>query len=133
MCPLPLPNKTRKFGVGGHLSPVPRLEYAPPPPSPILLLLPLQIPCSLITKLISNSCAPPPPTRLREIKKRTPVPRLLPCWANVIWLGVNDSGTYSYAQFFLRCGLVFFKHFFFLQSLSPLPLTMALLFFLTLG
>ena len=38
-----------------------------PPPIPFLLLS--QLPCSLeVAKLISNSCAPPPP-RLRKIKK----------------------------------------------------------------
>ena len=61
--PLTVPSKTRKFGVGA-LIPSPKavgLERVSPSPSSIPLLLPLQIPCSLVAaKLISNSCAPPP-------------------------------------------------------------------------
>ena len=62
---VPPPNpkqKTRKFVVGA-LIPSPKavgLECVPP--SSILLMLPLQIPCSLVVaKLMSDSCAPPPP------------------------------------------------------------------------
>ena len=78
------------WGEGGHLSSIP-------------LMLPLQIPCSLVyAKIISNSCAPlpPSPTRVREIKKRAPVPRLLPCWAYVIGLGVNEKVQASLCPFF---------------------------------
>ena len=76
-------------------------------PSSISLLLALQIPCSLIAKLISNSCAPCP-TRLREIKKRAPVHRLLPCWVYVIGLGLNEKvqNTVEHIPiFFLGLGL----------------------------
>ena len=76
LCTLPVPNKSRKFGVEGGTYP----QYhgcragvcAPPPPSPIPLLLPLQIPCSLVvTKLIGNSCAPSP-NQTQEKLKREP-------------------------------------------------------------
>ena len=82
-------------GGGGRSSPVPRLwgwsVCPPPPPSSIPSMLPLQIPCSLIVaQLISNSCAPPSPTRLGEIKRAT-VSRLLPRWAYVIGLEVNEK------------------------------------------
>ena len=107
-----------------HLSPVPRLWHVCSlPPSSIPLLLPLQIPCSLVAKLISNSCAPPSPTRLREMQKRAPVPSLLPCWVYVIWLGWMKRTQYSgtYAHFFFRCRLGCFFRAFFLQILSPPP------------
>ena len=126
LCPLPVPNQTGHFGClgGGALIPSPKavgLECVPPTLSYISFLLSLQIPCSpVVAKLICNSCAPyPPPTRPREIKKS---PKLLPCWAYVIGLGVNEKSTKcrgTYAQLF--------QHF--IHILSPLPLTWALLFF----
>ena len=132
MCPLPVPNKTRKFGVGGIY---PQSQgcgagvCAPPPPlSPILFLLPLQMPYSLIAKLISNSCTPPPPplpsTRLRETKKRAPVHRLLPCWAYVIGLGVNEKvqdTVEPMPNFFLGVDLFFFQAFFSSKFKPPPP------------
>ena len=68
--------KTRKFGMGGegHLFPVPRLwGWHMCPPSFILLMLPLQIPCSLVVaKLMSNSCPlihrPDPEKLKRELQ-----------------------------------------------------------------
>ena len=95
LCPLPIPNK--KLGnlgwEGGALiasSKAVGLECVPP--SSILLMLPLQIPCSLVVaKLMSNSCAPLPPTRLREIKESpSQEPQSLECChtgAYVIGLG----------------------------------------------
>ena len=62
--------QSQGLGAGVCASPPP----PPPPPHyhPFRFLLPLQISCSpVVAKLICNSCAPyPPPTRLREIKKR---------------------------------------------------------------
>ena len=122
-------NKTRKFGVGA-LIPSPKavglylgLDCVLPP-SLSSLLLALQFSCSLIAKPISSrpSCAPLS-TRLREIKKRVPVPRLLPCWVYVIKLGVNEKvqDTVETMPIFLRCGLnCFFFPAFFFHSSSPL-------------
>ena len=76
LCPLPVPNQTRKFWCVGGIYPQSQGcgagLCAPPPYHPFRCLLPLQISCSpVVAKLICNSCAPyPPPTRLREIKKR---------------------------------------------------------------
>ena len=135
MCPLPVPNKTRKFGmiVWGTLNPSPKavgLECVSPSPIFHSVFYSIAIPCSLIVaKLICNSCAPYPlSARIREIKKRAPVPRLLPCWAYDIGLGMNkkvqNTGE-AMPNIFLRCGLVvflllFFSAFFF-QILSPAP------------
>ena len=97
------------------------LECVPPPPSPssIQFLLPLQIPCSLlVVKLIRNSCAP------RNKKKRAQVPRLLPCWAYVIWLGVHEKVQNTgepMPNFFLGVALIVFPAFIFFQILSPPP------------
>ena len=90
MCPLPIPNKTQNiFGGWGALIPSPKavgLEC-----SPTLHSVVTSIACSLVvTKLISNSCAPLP-TRLREIKKIAKVPRLLPYWDSVISFVVNGK------------------------------------------
>ena len=86
LCPLPIP--TKNLGWVGALIPSPKavgLECLPP--SSILLMLPLQIPCSLeVAKLMSNSC-PPLPLPDSEIKKRAPVPRLLPRWGLCYWVG----------------------------------------------
>ena len=103
-------------GWRGHLSPVPRLwGWSVCPPSSIPLILPLQIPCSLVvTKLIRNSCAPPLPRQDSEKLKRVPVPRLLPRWAYVIggW-GEWKSTKYreTYAQFYLDVDLIVFLAF----------------------
>ena len=115
------PSQSQTMSGWGHLSPVPRLlgwSVCPPPPSSTA------IPCSLVVaKLICYSCAPyPPPARLREIKKRTPVPRLLPCWAYDIGLGIYKKYKIlgNLCPIFIRCGLAFFPAFFF-QILSPPP------------
>ena len=75
--PPPSPKPNSEFWVqgGGAFIPSPKavgLECVPPPHHPFRFLLPLQISCSpVVAKLICNSCAPyPPPTRLREIRKR---------------------------------------------------------------
>ena len=83
------------MGGWGHLSPVPRLwgwNVCPPPPSPSTpFLLPLLIPCSLVVaKLLCNSCASTLP-RPDSDKLKKKKPRLLPCWAFVIGLGVNEK------------------------------------------
>ena len=125
--------KLGNLGVwAGALIPSPKavgLECVNPPPlSSIPFLLSLQIPCSpVVAKQICNSCAPyPPPTRLREIQKRALGHRLLPCWAYVIGLRVNEKSTKyrgTYAHFFLRCGLdcCFFSAFFFSNFKPPPP------------
>ena len=78
LCPLPVQNQIQKFGCrgggGGGIYPQSQGCWAGvcAPYHPFRSLLPLQISCSpVVAKLICNSCAPyPPPTRLREIKKR---------------------------------------------------------------
>ena len=138
LSPLPVQNQTRKFGCrggGGHLSQVQRLWgwSVCPPFIRSVFLLPLQISCSpVVAKLMCNSCAPfPPPTRLREIKKRA----IGCCRARPMLFGWGECKSTNYrgtcAQCFLRCGLdCFFQHFF-LQILRPPPppLIWALLFF----
>ena len=124
LCPLPVPNKTRKFGMGGWGAFIPSpkavgLECVLPPPHFFhSVLLSLQIPCSLVVaKLICNSCAHyPPPTRLREIKMKA----LGCCHAGPMLFGWDERkstkyrGTYQYkAQFFLGVVLFFFSVFFF--------------------
>ena len=145
---MPPPNpkqKTRKFGMGwgGALIPSPKavgLECVPP--SSILLMLPSQIPFSLVVaKLMSNSCAPPPPpsppTRLRGIKKRAPVPRMLPCWGLCYWVGVNEKvqNTGEPMPIFSKVWALLFSSIFlkFCPPPPPHPLTRALLFFLIIG
>ena len=80
--PPPSPKQNMKFGVGGGTYPQSQGcgagVCAPPTPSSIPVLPPLQIPCSLVVaKLISNSCAPPPPllTRLMRNEKGSPSPK----------------------------------------------------------
>ena len=96
------------------------LECVPPPPSPssIQFLLPLQIPCSLlVVKLIRNSCTP-------RNKKESPSPRLLPCWAYFIWLGVNEKVQNTgepMPNFFLGVALIVFQAFICFQILRPPP------------
>ena len=127
--PLPVPNQTRKFGCVGGI--YPQFQgcgagvCAPTPTSyhQFRCLLPLQISCSpVVAKLICNSCAPsPPPTRLREIKKRA----LGCCRAGPMLLGWGEWKSTKYratcAQCFLRSGHDCFSSIFFLQILSPPP------------
>ena len=82
-------------GGGGALIPSPKavgLECVPP--SFILLMLPLQMPCSLVVaKLMSNSCAPPP-LSLPDSGKFKREPQSLKCCcagAYLIGLGVNEK------------------------------------------
>ena len=138
---MPPPNpkqKTRKFGVGGgHLFPVPMLwGWSVCPPSSILLMLPLQITCSLVVaNLMSNSCAPPPPpppTRLREIKKRLQSLECCHAGAYVIGLGVNEkvqSTGEPMPNFFSKVWALLFPSIFCFKFKAPHPLTRALLFF----
>ena len=126
LCPLPVPpKKLGNLGWGGHLSSIP-------------LMLPLQIPCSLVyAKLISNSCAPSPLPRPESEKLKREPQSLGCCRAGpVIGLGVNEKvQANQYAHFFLRCGLPCFSSIYFFQILSPpsTPLTRALLFVWTLN
>ena len=57
LCLLSVPNIIQKFGVGALIPSLKAVRLECVPPSAILLWVPLQIPCSLATKLIS----PPPP------------------------------------------------------------------------
>ena len=77
---------------------------------------------------------PPPPTRLENLKKRAPVPRLLTFWVYVFGLGENEKAQNTgepMPNFFLRYGLYCFSTIFFIKKIKPLPilLTRALLFF----
>ena len=123
-CPLQVQNKLdSEYWGWGHLSPVPRLwglSLCPPPQSSIPLLLPLQIPCSLVAKLISISCAPlprPDPEKL----KREPLSMGYCLWAYVIGLVVNEKiqNTGESIPFFLRgVDLMFFSSIFSFQAIS---------------
>ena len=115
----PSQSKTKKseiWGGWGHLSQGCGAGVcAPPPPSSILLMLPLQIPCSLVVaKLMSNSCAPSPDQIQRNLKE-SPVPRMLPHWGLCHWVGVNEKvqNTGILCPIFLRRGLYCFLAFIF--------------------
>ena len=99
------------------------------PPSSIQLLLPLQIPCSLVAKLISNSCAPTFPDQTQRNAKESPSPESAAMLGLCYLVGVNENTVEPMPNFFLGVDLVVFFRVFFLQILSPLPLTRALLFF----
>ena len=110
---------------GGHLSPVPRLwgwSVCPPPLASIPLLLPLQIPCSLVvTKLISNSCAPLPRPDSEKLKRE---PQSIGCChAGPMLLGWGWMKKYKIQgnlyPFFLRCGLYCFFSIFFSNFKPP--------------
>ena len=93
---MPPPNpkqKTRKFGVGGALIPSPKaVGWSVCPRSSLLLVLSLQIPCSLVVaKLLSNSCAP---LHRPDSEKSKRDLQSLECYragAYVIGLGVNEK------------------------------------------
>ena len=78
---------------------------------------------------------PPPPTSLREIKKRAPVPRMLPCWGLCYWVGVNEKvqNTGEPMPIFSKVWALLFSSIFFQILSPPIPLTRALLFFLNIG
>ena len=115
LCPLPIQNK--KIGNLGWVGAlIPRLwGRSVCLPSSILLMLPLQIPCSLVVaKLMSNSCAPLPRPDSEKLKE-SPVPRMLPHWGLCYWVGVNEKvqNTGILCPIFLRCGLYYFLAFIF--------------------
>ena len=104
------------WGGWGHLSSIP-------------LMLPLQIPCTLVdAELISNSCAPLPDQIQRNLKES---PRLLPRWAYVIWLGwmkkIQNTGEPMPNFFLVGVDFIVFLAFF-SNFKPPIPLTRALLF-----
>ena len=123
MCPLLLPNNTLGWVRGTYSeSQVPRLwgwNVCPPPSIP--LLLPLQIPCSLV---IAKLITPPPPslTRLREIKKRAPVPGATAMLGLCYWVGVNKKVLNTGEPMSTNCFFVFpafiFSSF---KTLNPPP------------
>ena len=62
------------------------------PQSSILLMLPLQIPCSLVVaKLMSNSCAPLPKPDSEKLKRELQSLECCRAEANVIGFGVNEK------------------------------------------
>ena len=138
MCPSQSQTKLGNSGLVGALIPSPKavgLECVPPPPPPssIPLLLPLQIPCSLVVaKLISNSCDPPPPqSRLREITE----PKSLGCcraWPMLLgWGELKSTNTGELMPiFFLGVDFIVFPAFIFSNFKPPPPilLTRTLLF-----
>ena len=86
------------------------------PPSSIPLLLPLQIPCSLVAKLISNSCAPTFPEQTQRNAKESPSPESAAMLGLSYWVGVNENTVEPMPNFFLGVDLVvFFLSFFFLK------------------
>ena len=112
---------------GGHLFPVPRLwGWSVYPPSSILLMLPLQIQCSLVVaKLMSNSCAPPPLHRpaTEKLKRELQSLECYPAGAYVIGSRVNEKvqNTGDYAQFFYKLWALLFSSIFFQILSSPPP------------
>ena len=127
---MPPPNpkqKIRKLGVGGGTYPQSQgcVGWSVCPPSCILLMVLLQIPCSLVVaKLMSNSCAPLPRPDSEKLKRE---PQSLECCragAYVFGLGVNEkvqnTGEHM-PNFFLRCGLYCFLAFFFSNFKPPPP------------
>ena len=105
----------------------------PPPPSSIPFLLPLQMACSLeVAKLICNSCAPyPPPTRLREIKKRA----LGCCRGLCYWARGNEKVQNAGEPIpnFLGVGLIVFSIIYFSNFKAPPPPHMGSAGFLNIG
>ena len=95
------------------------------PQSFILLMLSLQIPCSLVVaKLMSSSCAPHPLHRPDSERLKRELHSLECCcaWAYVIGLGVNEKVQNTgepMPNFFLRSGLYCFLAFF--SNFKPPP------------
>ena len=87
---------------------------APSPPSSIPLLLPLLIPCSLVAKLISDSCAPTFPDQTQRNAKESPSPESAAMLGLCYLFGVNENTVEPTPNFFSRGGLgCFFQAFFF--------------------
>ena len=82
-------------------------------PYSIPLLPPLQIPCSLVAKLISNSCAPTFPDQTQRNAKETPSPESAAMLGLCYWVGVNENTVEPMPNFFLGVDLFFFFFFFF--------------------
>ena len=100
----------------GALIPSPKaVACVLPPPSSIPLLLPLQVPCSLVAKLISNSCAPTFPDQTQRNAKESPSPKSAAMLGLCFWVGVNENIVEPMPIFFLGVDLVvvFFELFFF--------------------
>ena len=90
------------------------------PPSSIPLLLPLQIPCSLVAKLISNSCAPTFPDQTQRNAKESPSPESAAIMGLCYWVGVNENTVEPMPNFFLVVDLVgFFFELFFSSNFKP--------------
>ena len=92
--PPPPPQSQTKLGNLGlvHLSPK-AVACVLPPPSSIPLLLPLQILCSLVAKLISNSCAHTFPDQTQRNAKESPSPESAAILGLCCWVGVNEKYT----------------------------------------